>query len=262
MMRGLNFLLTMGLAAATAVAAPPPEACDGRVLYEAMVRAKGGRARLHSVESLYVRRYYSYWVWADMERQRGEHRILYILPDFLWKREEHSLFGPGSYVLDLSKGIGKTISLSSKRVTYERRTDWTPMIHLQAELLIESRWWKPEVVNCTEEAYDKIPSLVVKVEGQEHTAEYFVKKGSELPWIVRWREGEDDILAALFDYRRAGGLMMPHKYIQLWKKKGLPQSKFGFRMQYEINPQYDPRVREMDPTVEGDMEPWRLKKEK
>jgi len=257
-----RFFLALGaiFVGMPALAASPAEACDGSALFENMVRAKGGRERLHAVEALYVHGRWRYWNWEEFRVITEDERSLYIFPDFLWEMNDIYPFGKWSLTIDLNTGISKSILEGAKGMEVRRLLDTTALAVAQAEWLIESRWWKPEVLRCFEETYEGVASRVVRVAGGGLEFEYFIEKGKDLPWMVRRKAEQHEYLRGLFNYKSVNGLMMPTFYRVVDKYKGRIRSSYQMKLRFEINPDYDPRVREWDPTVEGDPEPWRRKR--
>ena len=104
-----RFFLALGaiIAGVPALAASPAEACDGSALFENMVRAKGGRERLHAVEALYVHGRWRYWKWEKFRVITEDERRLYIFPDFLWKMNDIEPFGKQSYTINRSLKNGQ-----------------------------------------------------------------------------------------------------------------------------------------------------------
>lgn len=243
-----------------ALATARAEACDGPALYENMVRAKGGRERLHEVHALYAHWRLRYWNWEKFRVITEERRTLYLFPDFLWAMSDIEPFGKESSTVDLSTGTVKTMLEGRKHVEVEPVRVGTALAVAQAEWLIESRWWKPEVLGCFEETYEGVASWVVRVAGSGLEFEYFIEKGKDLPWMVRRKAGQAEYLRGLFHYKSVNGLMMPTFYRVVDKYNGRVFFSYGRKLRFEINPDYDPRVRKWDPTIEGDPEPWRRKR--
>lgn len=228
------------------------QSCDPAQVWERMIEAKGGRRALLRVQTLFVRRSYS---WRVLLRKRTlEYRLFYRFPDFRW-----GWFDSGTEMFGKSVSTGNlTTRLGQQERDSAAEADIKPMRPIPAEALyadplvyfLELGGLKPAPVRCDQSANDAI-WLLTEFAGVRFA--YFVSSHNYLPSSVEVTSKTFTTRHRLFEYREIGGLMVPAKdYQEPGNLKALT-----FTLEYEINPAYDPEIVDRKPSINAGPDAWR-----
>lgn len=225
-------------------------------LWELAITAKGGRQKLHQVNSLAV--FYEY--------SRGrESNELYVFPNKRWDWFDT---GPSSkYPLKASvKDFEQRIACVNQRnITEgcESIGNYSKRSYLdgpQLLYLLETKWVKPEFLTTSKDALGIRLMDVVKIQLEKFQVSIYLDANTHLPARIAYHDDEgggklkvNEVFEwyDLSDYRNVDGIMMPHKISHSHNPKR--------RLRYEVNPQYDPSVFTRKPDLLAGPEQWRTK---
>ena len=247
----------------TELAPPKPtiSACDPQVVWDRVVEAKGGRARLASVESFAV-------AWRSQRRKLFGTELLewstfYVLPDYFWDwTDTHDArFGRRASVSDAKKQVQIMVGAGSRSVD-RRRLVGHPWQKDFFMLLSETKWAKPVISSCRVDPaepgsylLDALPpegKAGVAGDDDPSTLCFHVDVSSGM--ILRLDEIRRGykVVWDLGDYTPVGGIMLPSRC-----RRTDSIDQIRFQLQYEINPKYDPAFLQRDPSADEGPEPWR-----
>lgn len=230
---------------------------EAKRLWELAVVAKGGRQRLHQINSLAV--FYEY--------RKGQTSIeVYAFPA---KRWEWLDTGPSSkfpllaYAMDFEQKVhcfiqGATGEGCQPIGGYSKRSY---LEEPQLLYLLETKWVKPELLGASKDKLGSRVVDIVKVRLEQYEISVYLDAKTHLPLRIAYHSnmsGPNLKVGAIFewqdlsDYRNVNGIMLPHKI-------GHTNSPTR-RLRYEINPDYDPGIFTRKPALEAGPEQWRSKK--
>lgn len=214
-------------------------------LWELAVAAKGGRERLHAVNSLLISAGSPKYPLID----------LYAFPGKFWRW--NALPEPIGLSIDMMNAERGDAYLTypddpkSPRKLGEVFLRSCQFFVTEAQLyfLLETRWHRPVPVEAREGEARGRRADVVRVVVGDRQADYFLDRKTHLPLMVvypprekAWRRFEAK------DYVDVGGVMLPSKV-----SYGGGFSPYA----YVVNPDYDAAVFERPPTVEAGRDAWR-----
>ena len=235
------------------MASSAKEACDARAVWERMIEAKGGRERLQSVQAMFVLRTYT-WRQA-LVRHRLENRTLYRFPDFLWSWFDSGTQTLGITVSQSNLALGHSLSVLGPSVNPKlKRELLAPGVLPFREipvLLLETRWMKPSLFGCSIDGWTT--TLEASFDGIPFPYRYYLQGKAELPHRVEMPEGRGVRMYLLRDYKQTDGLMLPVTFRSEYGS--LPSPTYTVR--YEINPDYDPKLLDREPSLEAGPDAWR-----
>jgi hypothetical protein len=231
--------------------------CDPRQVWESMVRAKGGRDRLESVQTFYVEQSVTRWV--PFRRQTAELLAFYRFPDFRWTWSdpgELDKFSISVTSLDLQRIAGRRIEGPKRTMAVQ---DYRPAMSAGlytdiALFLLETKWVKPSLDKCVVEADGRLV-LTAQIDNVEYR--YHLPGGGGLPDVVQ------ETATGLFTrehrlraYTNVGGLTLPKHH---WSRLGV-LAPTEFTLRFEVNPSFDPAILTSEPSLAAGRDAWRPKK--
>jgi hypothetical protein len=246
-------LVQFAILAKPLTAQEPPShnlAIRAQDLWEKAIAAKGGRERLHSVNSLLFMRGTPPYLTK-----------LFVFPDRFWSWDDNrpSPIGPAVEMYNLADGTGYiAYDEFPKGAPARRLSNFAG--HAKAAIregtllyLMESRWLKPRPLRAEESELDGKSVDVVYAEADGRIVAFTLDKQNHLPIAVTTysRPKERELLSEgmrpegfcihLSDYKLVGGIAMP------------TSAKYGpggwGSESIEINVQYDERVFKQPPSI-------------
>jgi len=229
----LVILLPLFVQAQATSAATEAERRTAESAWEALIRAKGGHARLNSVTSI---------VWDKPWETR-----LFVPPDFEWEFSKRDVFGHPDAWVTLNDF---TIQIQTNFDSSGKEKDRVAMGHnWEAEYqddyvmyMLEMKGDKPEPVRLTSEIHGKTRIEVLRTNVRSYRID-FVYEPEEL--LVRearlYFKGDDLGMTYSFaDYVDVDGIKMPTR--EGFKLGGkYPDKKFIFNpISFQLNVEYDP----------------------
>jgi hypothetical protein len=225
-----------------------------RELWELAIEAKGGRDYLYQVNSL---------VRSDAA---GASVDFMVFPNkfFRWGDTRPSKLGLVIEMFNFERNFGYTIFASHPDGVQERdRLDEelrSRFLDPQLYYLLETRWFKPELLAAYKDKLNGEPVDVVEVRvsgyGKPFRFKIYLDEKTHLPIRIGAlsdeRNGEMFDWVELGEYKEKAGIKVPTmikgKYTGGWNKVIL-----------EINPDYDPQVFEREPDPKAGPFQWRRK---
>ncbi len=229
-----------------------------RQVWERMIEAKGGRDRLLEVDSLLM-------VWPrEGVQDQPWYLDLYVFPNRSWRWHDYrpdDEFGLGLHVSD-GNGLWHNDSWPPDyRITTlwsaPRAAEQHALIRTQTVYLLESRWFRPELLGLETgrigfRRYDVITADVVG-----DRLQFYVDRETSLVRRVRApadsgnRIFDDGSVWDLEDYVSVDGIMMPARVE--WEAVG----KVTYAWEYSFNVDYDPEEFSRRPALEDGPEGWK-----
>ncbi|HEX8500931.1 MAG TPA: hypothetical protein VF659_10105 [Pyrinomonadaceae bacterium] len=214
-------------------------------LWELAVAAKGGRERLHSVNSLLLTTGSRKYPLVD----------LYAFPGKLWRWSRlPAPFDLSVNMLNAERRAAYATSgnspASPRRLGDDAVRGFQSFVdEAQLYFLLETRWQRPVPVAASEGEAGGRRADVVRVAVGDKQADYFLDRKTHLPLKIVFpaRDNARRYFAAK-DYADVGGVMLPLKV-----SYGGGFSPYA----YVLNPDYDPNIFERPPTIDAGIEAWR-----
>jgi hypothetical protein len=210
-------------------------------LWEQAIAAKGGRERLHQIESLAI---FCHAERGKYSRQGKAYAVIFCrFPDrwFYWSNFRPYSVGRSAIIASADVGPACRYNLMRDGLYY----------------LMENKWLRPVPVSVRKEVLDGVRADVVRVEVQDgYDAEFFLDPKTHLAMEVRIGKREESRLPPWFglslsDYAPCEGIQMARQ------DKGFELSRRP--VSYEINPEYAPDFFDRPPRFEDGPEGWRPK---
>jgi hypothetical protein len=231
-------------------------AARARELWEKVLVAKGGRARLRKITNLYV---------AADQGQGYRESTLNVFPDYRFdfsyepKQEETSI-----EVSNARKGIVWWQILDKTKPRKYEAEDVYRNLRPQFIYLLVTSDVDPVPLGMRKEWIGLKRVDVIEVEAQGWRVDYYIDPKTHLPLRVvlpnglkAHERGDMNHIVTLEDYAAVDGVMMPHKATHTFTTN---PRKLVDRLKFEINAAYDPQVFEQAPTSRTSGESWRAKK--
>lgn len=211
----------------------PPTADEKREAdkaWEFLIKAKGGREKLHSITNmLYSRSDYGNWT------------RLYVFPNSIWE------YGVGLAPMSDDRSLtifdGATSTLYFLDVfgitAQYKRNSWNE--NGEAWLLLETKWFKPEILRVVHEKDGKRQLSVIQTIIGEGRADFVFEPSQLLVSEIRWLNDNGSVFQKdrFFEYTDVDGIKMPQKistgFFDISNFKGLKYSvetKFIFNVKY------------------------------
>ena len=224
-------LAVFALAAALAEAQTTP--CNAQAVWEGMIEAKGGRAKLNSIETLFTS---GDNVWRNfLVTHRLQARSFYRFPDFVWGWHDSGTAMLGTSIshcyLDLSVCLVVLGPSQNPQVRRQPINPETSVLQDVSVLLLETRWRKPVLGGCSE--LGGAPTIEAIYNDLSYL--FHLPKDASLPDRVDILEPRGTTTYTLSGYERFDGLMLPTGYKRAYGI--LPP--VVLKRKYEINPDYD-----------------------
>lgn len=202
--------------------------------WEALVTAKGGREKLHSVRNMIVERYEGVWI------------QLSVFPDLEW--EYLGPLGPRyptrwSNIFDRKQAL---LVKATQDGEIETRSNYPWDWNLRDELayILETKWDKPSIIGISrrkegKQTLDVIEANIglLKVEFGYEPEEMLVRR------IYKYEGGHLYRIWAFDGYRSIDGIQMPSQIAELSAKEFLKKDKFDYApISFQFNVDYDPKI--------------------
>jgi hypothetical protein len=236
-------------------------------VWEKVLVAKGGRDRLHSIESVLR----SSRIPSKLGRQSFDRQVeeLFVFPSkyWQWANESPTIYGRS----------GLTLDFESKTSYFRWETDKSPRISvadpkaegwrfefLQALELLETRRMRPDPVRTwSEEEHGRVLVLVeCKFPMTNGWASVIFTIDSEtfLPSRAMVREPliNDRVVRLIFDfsdYVSVDGIQMPRSI-----RHSGDDLHFDEKLNYQFNVDYEPNLFKIGPTIEDGPEGWKRRR--
>jgi hypothetical protein len=236
---------------------PDSERAKAQVLWEATIKAKGGREKLHRINAIYVI--------SEAGNQRY-HQLL-ALPDcefmyLYFKPRESTILN----IYNGKRGINWwQPGSASASIKYAKDSDVEydfPIKASQIVYLLSTLWLEPKPVQVRKERIGLKRIDVIETDWSGWRIDYFIDSQSQLPIKIAYGSSTKRNAQAmnreieLGEYREVTGVMLPHK---LRVSHTTNSSKWEERLRFEINPEYDEQIFENAPTPKMGPEAWRPK---
>jgi hypothetical protein len=217
-------------------------------MWERMVEARGGRDRLHGVETLLV---------ESRDKLRAS---LYRLSGVIWNWSAFpgTRFGPQVQLMNadalLYRWMAGPCGEWDCKVRSQKMPDDTPFLTPQLLYLLETRFVQPEVKGCGEEVVEGKRLRYVEVEKGRLRVKYYLPRDSYLPEMAMRFNGPYQETLHYKNYEPFDGIQLPteERVVNAW-------SRVTYHLRYEINPEYDPEILTKDPDLADGPDGWRPK---
>lgn len=236
--------------------------CDSERVWEDLVRGKGGREALRSVDSLAVQ-------WRQVSRgNRSKHQIadLWVLPDLHWWWADlgDKRLGTMAGTFDARAQTARISSSGIARIESEGYPGW-PLFEKLVLLIPETRFYKPVIDQCTidplhADQFDL--TLTVATGGSDPTPSHHqraaairihVRKSDGVVLAAEHREGAQVSTSYRFaNYQPISGLVLPLRVLQI----DFLERRVEFQVNYEVNPRYDSHIFERNPNALAGPDQW------
>lgn len=244
------------------------------VVWEQAITAKGGRARLHAVTNI-LESYAAKRSRSSAASPRAWYVELDVFPDkkWYWADDRPTPLGVYAEMINLGHDLSYDVHEwdSGTPVNQGRRnaSDW-PIIEMQLNYLLESKWVKPVPVRLFSGTVDYSPVDIVQTTLASHgRVDFHFDKKSHLLLEVAFpgngtgrRITGTDIgisyglgtwFSTFSDYAEVNGIQMPRKVgHMLPERPTIPVSIL-------FNVEYDPDIFEKPPSLKDGSDAWRRK---
>ena len=237
-MRAIFSVLSVLLLAAGLVTGQTTEPDALRQVWERMIEAKGGRARLLEVDSLLL-------VHPQPGGRETRYVLLYAFPDRWWIWGDTRLDWP-FFSLSLSVfsrdglwRVDQTRDEEPRTPTWDRPDagDYqTRPIDVQALHLFETRWLQPELLRLESERIGFRRYDVITVDVGYRLVRYYIDRETSLVRRIQMVNPYDDRIFDswdLEDYVPVDGIMMPSRMEDTRGGGGRREWEFSFNVDYD-----------------------------
>ncbi|MEK6407954.1 MAG: HEAT repeat domain-containing protein [Acidobacteriota bacterium] len=223
-------------------------------LWELAIAAKGGRERLYAVKSIAITKSFS---------SKGPSVQLCVFPDKYWDWEDYrpGKLGLSASVRNFERNVNYFIvgHLPNDPAKSELKPEARePITQCQLLYLLETRWFKPELLKTYTSNLGLHTVDVVETKVGQFRIGVFLDTKTHLPVRIGYflKDTGDRIFQwfGLSDYREVNGIMVPHS-ISYDGGRSIP-------VQVEISVDYDPAVFERPPRIDDGPYQWRPKSSK
>ncbi len=221
-------------------------------LWEEVIRAKGGRERLHAVENLQI--VSKVKVEAPTSLGLMETRRLYVLPDRAWLRASSAAF-PG--------GLEATIFSIDRRLCTVKITPseanlpggspcslpgWSAhLIQDPVMYLLETKWIQPKVLGSRAQRSGDRQVDVIEVEVTRMRVDYYLDSKTRLPFkvVINKSAGTAQLAAhpkmtiKFSDYASVDGIQMPRSIVRESAVRPSLPTRDTELAEYSFNVDYD-----------------------
>jgi hypothetical protein len=226
-------------------------------LWELVIKAKGGRERLHAINNVHTISREKYLWWFRL--LTIDYQSLNVFPDKSWEWDDQrgSVFGFGIYLHNFEKNIHLAYrdTGNGAAVVPIMRPSKDSIPHLQLHLLTETKWVKPVPQSVRREKLDErdvdiVQTLVEALPKDQQKVDFALDRKTHLPMkvIYYWTRNGQEISGGvqLKDYVAVDGIKVPAKIGRI-------------RAKYRFNVEYDERIFEQAPNRELGPEAWKKK---
>jgi hypothetical protein len=231
---------------------------EARAIWERAVEVKGGRARLHEIESLLM------ILPRRDEPERSRYVDLYVFPDSSWRWSDALGSGYLGLSLTVSNERGAWWAVLPERVADPReQLQWRPpleqdllqVVNQQAVFLLETRWLQPEILDVRSERISRRDYHVVTADVPGQRLEYFIDAETHLVRQIRQvTEFSEFGFISNWDfegYEAVDGIMMPTRTEVQGLNPNIVQA-----WEFQFNVDYDPEIFDREPVLEDGPQSW------
>ena len=251
---------------------PSPEGAEetaAAALWERMIEAKGGRDRLHGVETL-VETIRQHLVLPSPKFKNGDQLYVQAMafPDRIWRWDDErpTVFGMSIWATNLATGFhylvypGNDVRKSTQLLGETVRLEDTQIL-----LFNETRWVRPRPVRIRTDR--DIPRGVTVLETQwaGHRWDFWIGRKDYLPLrILKFEPSDRDPLRIIVtyhdleDYRAIDGIQVPHK--SSWRISETKPSSF-IPATFILNPHLREDLFSTIPKSEDPSDAWKPREE-
>lgn len=203
------------------------ERVEAQKAWDALVRVKGGREKLESINSILY----------TFTPQKPDLVRLQVLPYKVWEFELGWKLEPLAYMSDASKPIEYWADESGVNAT-DNNDPTNQFSYERVIYLLETRWEKPDVVRVSRQKIRRKIYDVVETTFRGKRIDFFYEAEEMLVTrVVSYRQDGSVSDTYLFsDYSDAGGVKMPRKkisYINTAVDNDVDEIAFRFNVDYD-----------------------------
>jgi len=228
-----------------------PDSSGAAEIWEKALAAKGGKDRLHAIANFLV-------IHNRLRRsQIPYYSSLYILPNKYWLWENEG--GVLGTKISANDGTGTWEAHNSGRYAGSGVTWWPPdktdvrrILQDQALFLMETRSYRPKILELKTERLGRVEYDVITVDAGLDRVKYYIDRKTSLVRRVSPVERYGNVVtiaAELVDYRPVQGIMVPSRI--KYREGGTYDLKFAFDVEY------DPEIFKRKPAIEDGPEGWK-----
>lgn len=250
----LLFILPPPCPAAAQGAHDQQDARRAEQLWEQAVAARGGRERLHGVNSLLISYRETARNFLGVVVHRGDVERLYVFPEKSWAWDDGLPPPFGLTVGWLDAGRDRRCTLRAGAAAPTCGPAARPGSDADEEIaqaqylyLMETRWVRPKPFGVSEGRVGRRRVDVLSTRFRDVRVDYFLDRKTRLPLRVSVFHGAAGRATPTLDfseYADVGGIMMPGR-----QESG--------RVNFQINPPYDGAVFTRPPSIEAGPKAWR-----
>lgn len=214
---------------------PSAEKCEAEKAWEALIKTKGGREKLHSVTNMLVE-------YRDDKNQRSINTNLDIFPNKRWTF--HYLFFDLPQVCAASDTTypdtcGDENGLQGTSVNPYK--NWVEQNRLP--FLLETKWDKPEPLRVFRIREKKKDFDVIETRINNMRMDYVYEPEEMLVTEIHFYEdGKIWSKYRLYDYTRINGIMMPQRLARGSSLFKFSDLKVVIPIRFTLNVDYDPQI--------------------
>ena len=221
-------------------------------LWEEVIKAKGGRGRLHAIKNLLI----VSKVKVDARRQVDlmETRRLYVLPDRAWLQATTPALGFSieARVSSIEDGICR-VTVSPKHANVRSvspclLTEWgTHLMQDPIVYLLETQWLQPKLTGTRVEEISNKRVDVIEAEINGMRVDFYLDGKTRLPFklVTNQANGVAQstrhvvLTVKLEDYANVAGIQMPRKIIResaarpSMVSRSIEQAEYSFDVEYK-----------------------------
>jgi len=208
---------------------------DAEKAWEFLIKAKGGREKLHSITNMLYSR-----------SDDGNRTQLYVFPDSKWDYGDFEETGRRLEIFDAKTATSYRLDLFGITSQYKTDPQYGNDVFVfdQVDLLLETKWFKPELLRVTQEKDGRRQLNVIETLVAKRRVDFVFEPKELLVLETRWHDDDGSVSykERFFDYMEIDGIQMPQKisdglsYISRFDKfKGLKhpvETKFLFNVNY------------------------------
>lgn len=220
-------------------------------LWELAIAAKGGRERLHQVNSLVVSYQETVRNFLGLVVHRGPVEQLYVFPSRLWTWDDG--LPPPFRLLVRTIDLERDLACSASANLNPPACGKARQIESRAEIdeaqylyLLETKWIKPAPISVRRDTISFKKVDVVRTKYNDKEIDYYLDRTTHLPRRIAVYRNNSERERLRFDfseYVNIGGIEMPGK-----QKKG--------KIKFIINPDYDEALFIRTPSIAAGPKAW------
>lgn len=249
-------------------------------LWEEAIRAKGGRERLHSIESLVISSTIDLYLitpafgskaksgHVDQQTER-----LYVMPGKAWLYEFTPSFDVSleATVINIERSLCMVTLAPSMRsvpglsvcvpTIWSKRLVQDPVIYL-----METRWVRPKPIRTRTEGKGKKQQDVIEMEANELRFDFYLDRKTHLPVKLVTQEERDprmprrmNLMITFEDYVEVDGIQMPRRVIREPLLTKVVRRRDTERARYKFNVTYDEKIFNQPVSKNAKFNDWELK---